>query len=80
LKKNKIEYIFIKIIFIKILMMFGFNYWCKVYPEQDAIKKTVPVIQFGFLFVERKRRRRNANILKMRSQTIEPSTIDLNII
>jgi hypothetical protein len=60
--------------------MFGFIHWCKVYPEQDAIKKTVPNIQFGFLFVERKRRRRNANILKMRSQTIEPSTIDLNII
>ena len=50
--------------------MFGFNYWCKVYPEQDAIKKTVPIIQFGFLFVERKRRRRNANILKMRTQTV----------
>ena len=36
--------------------MFGFNHWCKVYPEQDAIKKTVPIIQFGFLFVERKRK------------------------
>jgi hypothetical protein len=77
LKKNKIEYIFIRIIFIKISTMFGFNYWCKVYPEQDAIKKTIPIIQFGFLFVERKRRKRNANILKMRTQTVELDNIDL---
>jgi hypothetical protein len=77
LKKNKIEYIFIRIIFIKISTMFGFNHWCKVYPEQDAIKKTIPIIQFGFLFVERKRRKRNANILKMRTQTVEVDNIDL---
>ena len=77
MKKNKIEYIFIRIIFIKISTMFGFNYWCKVYPEHDAIKKTVPIIQFGFLFVERKRRRRNLTLLKMRTQTVELDNIDL---
>jgi hypothetical protein len=60
--------------------MFGFNYWCKVYPEQQAIYKTTPVIQFGFLFVERKRRKRNLTILKTRSETIEPSNVDLNLI
>jgi len=61
-------------------MMFGFNYWCKVYPEQDFDKKTIPIIQFGFLFVERKRRKRNLNKLKMRIETIETDTIELNII
>jgi hypothetical protein len=60
--------------------MFGFNHWSKVYPEEDVMKKTTPIIQFGFLFVERKRKRRNANILKMRSQTVELDNIDLNII
>ena len=80
MKKNKIEYIFIRIIFIKISTMFGFNHWCKVYPEQDVIKKTVPIIQFGFLFVERKRKRRNLTLLKMRTQTVELDNIDLDII
>jgi len=80
LKKNKIEYIFIRIIFIKISIMFGFNHWCKVYPEQDAIKKTVPNIQFSFLFVERKRKKRNLTLLKKRSQTVELDNIELNII
>jgi len=60
--------------------MFGFNHWCKVYPEQDVMKKTVPIIQFGFLFVERKRRRRNLTLLKMRTQTIQVDNIDLDII
>ena len=79
MKKNKIEIYFYKNIFIKITM-FGFNYRCKVYPEQQAILKTTPVIQFGFLFVERKRRKRNLTILKTRSETIEPSNVDLNLI
>lgn len=60
--------------------MFSFSYWCKVYPEQDFDKKTTPIIQFGFLFIERKRRKRNLNKLKMRSETIETDTIELNII
>ena len=60
--------------------MFGFNYRCKVYPEQQDVLKTTPVIRFGFLFVERKRRKRDLTILKMRSETIEPSTIELNLI
>jgi len=61
-------------------MMFSFSYWCKVYPEEQAIKKTTPIIQFGFLFIERKRRKRNLNKLKMRIETIETDTIELNII
>jgi hypothetical protein len=60
--------------------MFSFNYWCKVYPEEQAIKKTIPIIQFRFLFIERKRRKRNLNKLKMRIETIETDTIELNII
>ena len=61
-------------------MMFGFSYWCKIYPEQQSIKKTTPIIQFGFLFIERKRRERNLKIIKMRSETIETDAIELNII
>jgi len=61
-------------------MMFGFSYWCKVYPEEDFINKTTPIIQFGFLFIERKRRKRNLNKLKMRIETIETDTIEVNII
>jgi len=61
-------------------MMFTFSYWCKVYPEEQSIKKTTPIIQFRFLFIERKRRKRNLNKLKMRSETIETDNIELNII
>jgi hypothetical protein len=60
--------------------MFSFNYYSKIYPEKDVIHKTIPIIQFGFLFIERKRRMRNLKILKMRSETIELDSLDLNII
>ena len=60
--------------------MFSFKYWSKVYPEEQAIYKTTPIIQFGFLFIERKRKNRNLKILKKRSQTIQVDNVDLNII
>jgi hypothetical protein len=60
--------------------MFSFKYWSKVYPEEQAIYKTTPIVQFGFLFIERKRKNRNLQILKKRSQTIQVDNVDLNII
>jgi hypothetical protein len=44
--------------------MFSFNYYSKIYPEKDVIHKTIPIIQFGFLFIERKRRMRNLKYLR----------------
>jgi hypothetical protein len=60
--------------------MFSFKYWSKVYPEEQAIYKTTPIIQFGFMFIERKRHKRNLKILKKRSETIQLDNIDFNII
>ena len=60
--------------------MFSFKYHCKVYPEEQAIYKTTPIIHFGFMFVERKRRKRNLKIIKKRSETIQVDNVDLNII
>ena len=57
-----------------------FNYYTKVHPEKEIIQKNPQVINYGFLFIERKRRKRNLKIKKMRSETIEVSNVELNII
>ena len=60
--------------------MFHCKYHCKVYPEEQSINKTIPIIKFGFMFIERKRRKRILKIIRMRSQTIELDNIDMNVI
>jgi len=61
------------------MFMNPFNYYTKVYPEEESIKK-LPIIKYGFMFIERKRRKRNLKIKKRRTETIELNNVEINMI